>query len=267
MGSAAMDALKYGGYLTSGLYASSASAGLSDGSSADNANNSKSYSQMSPASKQYLDSSSKLYGLDPSGQMQQQLQQQQQQSASHLKASSYTADSLSRSYFDAVQRAGYGQQQLQEPGKSYTPDTTASGRASADSPDSSCNNKSGGNNSESQNLMLGAEASHQLQQHAASFSNHHSHHQAAALQAYYNSQNVLSGMSGGHGAGVPSSGSAGSMVNGSSMAGAGLPPLLPMAAQLSQYASAAGSYNSQAAAAAAAAAASGEYRRPLSVLF
>ena len=263
-----MDALKYGGYLTSGLYATSASTSLSDGSSADNPNNSKSYSQMSPASKQYLDSSSKLYGLDPSGHMQQQQQQQQQQqSASHLKASSYTADSLSRSYFDAVQRAGYGQQQLQEPGKSYTPDTTASGRASADSPDSSCNNKSGGNNSESQNLMLGAEASHQLQQHAASFSNHHSHHQAAALQAYYNSQNVLSGMSGGHGAGVPSSGSAGSMGNGSSMTGTGLPPLLPMAAQLSQYASAAGSYNSQAAAAAAAAAASGEYRRPLSVLF
>ena len=267
MGSA-MDALKYGGYLTSGLYGSSTGSGLNDSSSAGDNNSSKAYSQMSPASKQYLDSSSKLYGLEQ--QHQQQQQQQQQQNASHLKASSYTADSLSRSYFDAVQRAGYGQQQQQqqEPGKSYTPDTTASGRASADSPDSSCNTKTGGSNSESQNshLMLGAEASHQLQQQAAaaSFNNHHSHHQAAALQAYY-SQNMLSGMSAGHG--VNSSGSASSMSNGSSMPGAGLPPLLPMAAQLSQYASAAGSYNSQAAAAAAAAAASGEYRRPLSVLF
>lgn len=253
-----MDALKYGGYLTSGLYASSAATSLADGTSSGDASNSKSYSQMSPTGKQYLDSGSKLYGLD--GSMQ---QQQQQQNSSHLKATSYTADSLSRSYFDAVQRAGYGQQ---EPGKSYTPDTTGSGRASADSPDSSCNNKSGSsgnNNSDSQNLMLGSEAGH----HTSGFGNHHSHHQAAALQAYYNSQNMLSGMSGGHGAVVPSSGSATSMSNPSSMTGAGLPPLLPMAAQLSQYASAAGSYNSQAAAAAAAAAASGEYRRPLSVLF
>lgn len=261
MGSAAMDALKYGGYLTSGLYASTAASSIVDGTNSE-ASNSKPYSQMSPSSKQYLDSS-KLYGIDGSA-----MQQHQQQSSSHLKASSYTADSLSRSYFDAVQRAGYGQQ---EPGKSYTPDTTGSGRASADSPDSSCNNKSGSsgnNNSDSQNLMLGTETGH----HAVSFGNHHSHHhhhQAAALQAYYNSQNVLTGMSGGHGAVVPpGSGSSSSMSNPSSMTGAGLPPLLPMAAQLSQYASAAGSYNSQAAAAAAAAAASGgEYRRPLSVLF
>jgi len=149
MGSAAMDALKYGGYLTSGLYASTAASSITDGSTSE-ASNPKPYSQMSPSSKQYLDSSSKLYGID-SGSM----QQQQQHNSSHLKASSYTADSLSRSYFDAVQRASYGQQ---EPGKSYTPDTTGSGRASADSPDSSCNNKSGNNNSDG--LMLGAESGH-----------------------------------------------------------------------------------------------------------
>lgn len=255
MGSAAMDALKYGGYLTSGLYASTAASSITDGTTSE-ASNPKPYSQMSPSSKQYLDSSSKLYGIDTGS-----MQQQQQHNSSHLKASSYTADSLSRSYFDAVQRASYGQQ---EPGKSYTPDTTGSGRASADSPDSSCNNKSGSSgNNNSDGLMLGAESGH----HATGFGNHHSHHQAAALQAYYNSQNMLTGMSGGHGGVVPSGGSASSMSNPPSMTGAGLPPLLPMAAQLSQYASAAGSYNSQAAAAAAAAAASGEYRRPLSVLF
>jgi hypothetical protein len=77
---------------------------------------------------------------------------------------------------------------------------------------------------------------------------------------------MLTGMQGGHGS-VSAGGTANSMSNASPMSGAGLPPLLPMAAQLSQYASAAGSYNTQAAAAAAAAAASGEYRRPLSVLF
>jgi hypothetical protein len=86
-----------------------------------------------------------------------------------------------RSYFDAVQR--YGQQ---EPGKSYTPDTTGSGRASADSPDSSCNNKSGGsNNNESQNLMLGSEAS----QHGHGFGSHHSHHQGSILRSSISAEN------------------------------------------------------------------------------
>jgi hypothetical protein len=51
---------------------------------------------MSPGGKQFLDSGSQLYGGDTglSGKS-----QQQQQSSSHLKATSYTADSLSRCPF------------------------------------------------------------------------------------------------------------------------------------------------------------------------
>jgi hypothetical protein len=52
MGTAAMDALKYGGYLTSGLYASSAASTITDGTS--DASNSKSYSQVSMLSNSLL---------------------------------------------------------------------------------------------------------------------------------------------------------------------------------------------------------------------
>ena len=207
--------------------------------------------------------------------------------AGELKTTSnYSADSLSRSYFDsAMALKGYNdhhQQMSSRSGasatsvggsydttKSFTPD---SGRTSSDSPDhtksaSSLNslsqhqNQHGIQHHQSTGMGAGGDFSSQQQQ------------QAAALQAYY-SQSMLqqSGLGGTNssGGGINAGGSG---VNASSNASGGgsLPPLLPMAAQLSQYAGAAAAAANGATSgyqqSAAAAAAAGEYRRPLSVLF
>ena len=205
-------------------------------------------------------------------------------------ASNYSADSLSRSYFDsAMALKGYNdhhQQMSSRTGaasssvggnydassgiKSFTPE---SGRTSSDSPDhtksssaaiNSLNqhqNQHGIQHHQSTGMSTGGDFSSQQQQ------------QAAALQAYY-SQSMLqqTGLGGGNGgSGGIGSGASGSNASSNASGGGSLPPLLPMAAQLSQYAGAAAAAANGAASgyqqSAAAAAAAGEYRRPLSVLF
>ena len=204
-------------------------------------------------------------------------------------ASNYSADSLSRSYFDsAMALKGYNdhhQQMSNRTGaasasiggnydassgiKSFTPE---SGRTSSDSPDhtkssSAINtlnqhqNQHGIQHHQSTGMSTGGDFSSQQQQ------------QAAALQAYY-SQSMLqqTGLSGANSSsGGIGTGASGSNTTSNAAGGGGLPPLLPMAAQLSQYAGAAAAAANGAASgyqqSAAAAAAAGEYRRPLSVLF
>ena len=156
--------------------------------------------------------------------------------------SSYSADSLSRSYFErSASNGGFE-------AKSFTPDSMASERASAESPDMKMMKSEAGSATSASGMdPISAAAA------AGSFSQ-----QQAALQAYY-SQSMAAGLGGSAaaaGSGVmPQSG----QPNGS------LPPLLPMAAQLSQYAGAAAAGSSYPQTTAASAA--GEYRRPLQVLF
>ena len=210
-------------------------------------------------------------------------------SGGQLKSpSNYSADSLSRSYFDsAMALKGYNdhQQMAGRTGaasssvggnydanggiKSFTPE---SGRTSSDSPDhtksssaiNSINqhqNQHGIQHHQSSGMGTGGDFSSQQQQ------------QAAALQAYY-SQSMLqqTGLGGANsGSGGIATGGTASNASTNATGGGSLPPLLPMAAQLSQYAGAAAAAANGAASgyqqSAAAAAAAGEYRRPLSVLF
>ena len=171
--------------------------------------------------------------------------------------SEYSADSLSRSYLEQ-QKAYYESAGLKGYGayggggggeaKPYLSEPPMSGRQSVESPDLKKSQEE-------------STAALQSQQQA----------QQAALQAYY-SQSM--GLSQGQGS-VGGQGGAGGGGGGVGQAGGGvLPPLLPMAAQLSQYAGSgagggagagglAGSYSSQ-----AGNPASTDYgRRPLSVLF
>lgn len=164
----------------------------------------------------------------------------------------YSADSLSRSYLEQ-QRAyyesagikGYGTDRTGlgmptgygDSAKSYTPDSM-SGRQSTESPDikKSSVTPDPGN----QSAAVSSAQAFQSQQ--------------AALQAYY-SQSM--GMS------LPQPSPTSQAVGGTgslTAAGGSLPPLLPMAAQLSQYAGSGSGYPQ--------AGAGGDYsRRPLSVLF
>jgi len=163
----------------------------------------------------------------------------------------YSADSLSRSYLEQ-QRAyyesagikGYGTDRTGlgmptgygDSAKSYTPDSM-SGRQSAESPD----------------IKKSSETSDPGNQSVAVSSAQAFQNQQAALQAYYSQSMGL--------APQPSPGSQGVGGTGSlTAAGGSLPPLLPMAAQLSQYAGSGSGYPQ--------AGAAGDYsRRPLSVLF
>ena len=111
-----MDALKYGSYM-SGLYSSMAASSTTtteptNTSSTSVATSKSPYAKMSP--KSYSDSAYETSNNEAA-------------SSTSLKGN-YTADSLSRSYFDASRSYE---------AKSYTPDsmTTSGGRASADSPD------------------------------------------------------------------------------------------------------------------------------------
>lgn len=236
MGSA-MDALKYGGYM-SGLY----------GSAAATSSTTTDPSSTTPGSKspythqQQQQSSQQPAGMSPKSYGDQKAYEQSNNSSTTSVASSalkgnYTADSLSRSYFDASRYEN----------KSFTPDSLggSGGRASAESPD----------------------AMKQHQQHQQQLQHQQDMHQQQmggfnSLQAYYSQGMGLAGT-------TPAAPAAGGSGNGAH----GLPPLLPMAAQLSQYSAAATAAASAAAAASgsysqsATAAASGEYRRPLSVLF
>ena len=160
----------------------------------------------------------------------------------------YSADSLSRSYLEQ-QRAyyesakGYGgggpdRTSLGMPtgygdsAKSYTPDSM-SGRQSTESPDIK------------KTSSVTPDPANQTSQ-AQAFQS-----QQAALQAYY-SQSM--GMT------LPSPATSQTQPGSLNTTGGNLPPLLPMAAQLSQYAGSGSSYTQPGAA--------GDYsRRPLSVLF
>lgn len=231
----AMDALKYSGYM------SAAGQGLSSlysGSSSD-----PSAALKSMYSSQ--DSSSLASGAA------------QAQDLGQTKTE-YSADSLSRSYLEQ-QRAyyesagikGYGTDRTGlgmptgygDTAKSYTPDSM-SGRQSTESPDI----KKTSETPDPSNQVVTPSSAGAFQS------------QQAALQAYY-SQSM--GMS----LPQPSGGSLSQPVGGSVSGSLGttggpgsLPPLLPMAAQLSQYAGSGSSYPQ--------AGASGDYsRRPLSVLF
>ena len=147
----------------------------------------------------------------------------------------YSADSLSRSYLEQ-QKAYYESAGLKGYGgygggvadtKPYSSEPVMSGRQSVESPDLK---------KAEEPVMVSQAQALQSQQHAA-------------LQAYYSQSMGLQGQ----GAGGQAQGQG---------AGGVLPPLLPMAAQLSQYAGGAGgTYPAQGAGA-------GDYsRRPLSVLF
>ncbi len=190
-----------------------------------------------------------------------------QQSNNQIKNSSYSADSLSRSYFDVKGGSGNNGAYSNgfDAGKSGY-DATATRASSSESPTSTSTDMKMQMKTEA---PTAAATSIDFTNHAAAAQ------QQAALQAYYsqmtNMQNpqmaaagqgqVAPSMGDGAASNAPTAASTSSTTTSSP-----LPPLLPMAAQLSQYA-AANYGQSNAAAAAAAAAASGEYRRPLSVLF
>jgi len=166
----------------------------------------------------------------------------------------YSADSLSRSYLEQ-QKAYYESAGLKSytvgyggETKSYTPDSM-SGRQSTESPDLIKKRE-----------VIGSSVSPD----PISSSSFQQSQQSLALQAYYSQASMMGGQ--GVGGGVPQVGPGAPT--------GGLPPLLPMAAQLSQYAGAGYPVASQSGAAPSpgggggAGAPSGDYsRRPLSVLF
>ena len=249
MGSAAMDALKYGSYM-SGLYGSMAA---SSTTSTDPTNTTSNNGSKSPYLQQHgQDMSPKPYDASKAYNESNNAAAAASAAASSLKGN-YTADSLSRSYFDASRYETAGGP------KSYTPDSMAGGsggRASAESPDAMKQMQ--------MQQQQPQDSSMQPQQHSMGFN---------SLQAYYSQHGMAAAASSNMAAGP-------SVASGS--ASGTLPPFLPMAAQLSQYSAAASAaasaavaagsnYSQSSPSAAAAAAASGaagsEYRRPLSVLF
>merc|ERR1719270_2317227 len=156
-----------------------------------------------------------------------------------LTKTEYSADSLSRSYLEQ-QRAYYESAGLKGyPGYGDT-NPVGSSKSGAYTPDS----LSGRQSTESPDIKKNPS----LTPDPAA--------QAQALQAYYGMSGGQSMMSGGHGGQVSS-----------------LPPLLPMAAQLSQYASstaaaASAGYSQPTAGGGTAGSGAADYsRRPLSVLF
>ena len=233
MGTAAMDALKYGSYM-SGLYGTMATSSTTSTDPTNTTSNSGQPGNKSPyMQQQELSPNDKGYPESNNGSA----------SSASLKGN-YTADSLSRSYFDAQQRYN------EAAAKSYTPDSLNGGRASADSPDAM----------KQQPMMQHQQQTADLQQQTAVPQQQQMGFNS--LQAYYSQ----------HGMGAAAA--ATTNVTPTTAGPGSLPPFLPMAAQLSQYSVAA-----SAAASAAAAAnpnypqstppggANSEYRRPLSVLF
>lgn len=251
-----MDPMKYNSYL-SGLYCgSTAAASITPPSSSSSdltgVANTKDYSGMEGASTQQQQQSraspynSSIEGLS---------------SSHHTGAkSSYSADSLSRSYFDsAMGLKGYGnadtaaQHRLSANGydttaaKSFTPDSMGSERAgSADSSDMKMMKAEAGTANPVSVAGQAGSIDHLSMAVAASAAGSFSSQQQAALAYYSQSMAASSGVMG----------QSGVQANGS------LPPLLPMAAQLSQYAgaAAAGANYQQSSGS------SGEYRRPMPVL-
>merc|ERR1719350_1928643 len=223
----AMDALKYSGYM------SAAGQGLSSlysGSSSDPSTALK--SMYSPSETGNLSGGGQDLGQTKT---------------------EYSADSLSRSYLEQ-QRAyyesakGYGTDRTGlgmptgygESAKSYTPDSM-SGRQSTESPDIK---KGVSVTPDPGNQATTATSAQAFQS------------QQAALQAYYSQSMGMSLPQ----AASPASQPVGGTGSLSAAAGSSLPPLLPMAAQLSQYAGSGPAYPQGGAA--------GDYsRRPLSVLF
>ena len=234
-----MDALKYGSYM-SGLYGTMAASSTTSTDPTNTTSNSSGgnkspYMQQELSPKSYND---KGYPESNNGSS-----TGTTATAGALKGSNYTADSLSRSYFDASRYS--------EASKSYTPDSLSGGRASSDSPDAMKQQMQMQQQQNDMQQQQPQQQQQQQQQQAMGFN---------SLQAYYSQ----------HGMGATSN----VTPNAAAAAPGSLPPFLPMAAQLSQYSVAA----SAAASAAAAAntnysqgtppgATNSEYRRPLSVLF
>lgn len=271
MGSAAMDALKYG---WSGLYGNSAAATSASGASGgdgsgegggggdDGVQSKASTSTYSPSSsstghmtstngKDYSttsvnnNSSGGTTGLEKSPYAMDNL------NGSGAK-NSYSADSLSRSYFEnGHQMASSASRMMYDPAaKAYTPTTDSTDRTN-ESPDLKGGMLGAHQGASGTAASMGAGDHH----HAHQFSSHQ-----AALQAYYSQSMLQNNGAAAAGGGAPATGSP-------------LPPLLPMAAQLSQYAGAAavaagasGAYPG-ATAAASGTSGSNEYRRPLAALF
>ena len=263
MGSA-MDALKYGSYM-SGLYGSmSASSTTSTDPTNTTSNSTGSNGSKSPYLHQGpqqppSELSPKSYDSSNNGSA---------TSNNTALKSSYTADSLSRSYFDASRYDT----------KPYTPDSmNGGGRESADSPDVIKQQQQMQQNQQAmQHLSQPQDMNQQPQQqqqppvqpHNMGFN---------SLQAYYSQHAGMGlGANGSMTGATAASGitAAGSMPHSAVGAGGTLPPFLPMAAQLSQYSAAASAAASAVAAAgsnypqsAPGAPSGNEYRRPLSVLF
>ena len=233
MGTAAMDALKYGSYM-SGLYGTMATSSTTSTDPTNTTSTGQPGNKSPYMQQQELSPTDKGYPESNNG------------SASSASLKNYSADSLSRSYFDASR---YNEAAA----KSYTPDSLNGGRASAESPDAM----------KQQQMMQNQQQTADLQQQTAVPQQQQMGFNS--LQAYYSQ----------HGMGAAAAAGANNVTGPNTAPGPGsLPPFLPMAAQLSQYSVAA-----SAAASAAAAAntnyaqstppggANSEYRRPLSVLF
>merc|ERR1719384_2750769 len=125
MGSAAMDALKYSNYM-SGLYGSMANSSTTTTDPTNTTSNSSGGGNKSPYSMQQ-ELSPKSYNDKGYPESNNGSNTGTTAVSASLKGN-YTADSLSRSYFDASRYAA-------EASKSYTPDSLSGGRASSDSPD------------------------------------------------------------------------------------------------------------------------------------
>jgi len=266
MGTAAMDALKYGSYM-SGLYGSMANSSTSTTDPTNTTSNSNgggnkspymnSQQEMSPKS---YDTTSKSYESSNNG-VSSVTSAATSIAASGLKGS-YTADSLSRSYFDASRY-------VQDAKNSYTGSADSMGTSgggprasSADSPDPLKQMQM-----QQQQQVQQQQQQQQTQQQPQDNNMHQQHMGFNSLQAYYSQH----GMGLGSAAQAAQAGNMTSSSAGVAGSPAGtLPPFLPMAAQLSQY-QAAASAAAQAAGSAygqsTPTASGGEYRRPLSVLF
>merc|ERR1719464_1458360 len=220
MGTAAMDALKYGSYM-SGLYGSMANSSTSTTDPTNTTSNSNgggnkspymnSQQEMSPKS---YDTSSKSYDSSNNG-VSSVTSAATSIAASGLKGS-YTADSLSRSYFDASRY-------VQDAKNSYTGSADSMGTSgggprasSADSPDPL----------KQMQMQQQQQQQQQTQQQPQDNNMHQQHMGFNSLQAYYSQH----GMGLGSAAQAAQAGNMTSSSAGVTGAPAGtLPPFLPMA--------------------------------------
>merc|ERR1719464_678631 len=225
MGTAAMDALKYGSYM-SGLYGSMANSSTSTTDPTNTTSNSNGGGNKSPYMNSQQEMSPKSY--DTTSKSSNNGVSSVTPAASSIAASglkgSYTADSLSRSYFDASRY-------VQDAKNSYTGSADSMGTSgggprasSADSPDPLKQMQM----QQQQQLQQ-----QQTQQQPQDNNMHQQHMGFNSLQAYYSQH----GMGLGSAAQAAQAAQAGNMTSSSAGvtgAPAGtLPPFLPMAAQLS----------------------------------